>query len=71
MQVHSRLQRAASVLQGRTGQEQVTFDASDISQEIEQCKGDRGWGGGMGGEEEELAREGARQKERERESRGR
>ena len=34
MQVHSRLQRAASVLQGRTGQEQVTFDASDIWQEL-------------------------------------
>ena len=40
-----------SVLQGRTGQEQVTLDAREIWQEIESSKrgGDRG--GGRGGEE--------------------
>ena len=35
MQVHSRLQHVAIVLEGRTGQEQVTLDASEIWQEIE------------------------------------
>ena len=47
MQVHSRLQRAASVLQGRTGQEQVTLHASEGWQEIESSK--RCWGGEEGG----------------------
>ena len=51
MQVHSHLQHAASVLQGRTGQEQVTLDASEIWQEIESSKRGGVLGGGRGGEE--------------------
>ena len=68
MQVHSHLQHATSVLQGRTGQEQVTLDASEIWQEIELSKRGGGWGGGRGRERRrggELEREGAREKERE------
>ena len=51
MQEHSHLQHAASVLQGRTGQEQVTLDASEIWQEIESSKRGGVLGGGRGGEE--------------------
>ena len=58
MQVHSHLQHAASVLQGRTGQEQVTLDASEIWKEIESSKRGGVWGGGRGGEE--GRREGAK-----------
>ena len=60
MQVHSHLQHATSVLQGRTGQEQVTSDASEIWQEIESSKkcGGRGEREGGGVEEEERLKPG-------------
>ena len=45
-QVHSHRQHAASVLQGRIGQEQVNLDASEIWQEIESSKRRGCWGGG-------------------------
>ena len=65
MQVHSRLQRAASVLQGRTGQEQVTLHASEGWQEIES------WGGGGGRkEDEEEGRRGGGERLRVTERRG-
>ena len=46
--MHARLQRAASALQGRTGQEQVTLVASEIYLAIDRVVQKR-WGGQGGG----------------------